>query len=103
MGQGILNSLGWVADLVLKEDPNAVTGQMSEMYLTTFLELSHRFALSAQKRWRLGLPLDVSDDSRPIKRIEIKSGVHFVEEQTTPKVNPSKRSRTNLIGTRISQ
>ena len=58
-GVGLMPSLGLVAELVLKgaDYTNAMKGKISEMYITTVLELSQRFLTQygLQKLYRLSI------------------------------------------------
>ena len=87
-GQSLMTSLGFVAELVLKGKnyPNSIKGKISEIYITTMLELSQLFTFRFRKVAniaKIGLP----DDSPKSKSIEIKSVVHFLRNKLPPKTS----------------
>jgi len=92
-GQGLMTSLGLVAEIVLKgtDYPNSIKGKISEMYITTMLELSLLFAFQFRKVAniaKIGLP----DDTIERKSIEIKSVVHFLTNKLPPKTSFQKNN-----------
>jgi hypothetical protein len=87
-GQGLMTSLGFVAEIVLKgtDYANSIKGKISEMYITSMLELSQLFAFQFRKVANIdktGLP----DDSIERKSIEIRSVVHFLTNKLPPKTS----------------
>ena len=93
-----LTHLGLVAEIILKEKlyTNTIKGKISEMYITTMLELSQRFTFPFRKMKNLskiGLP----DDSPKIKNIEIKSVVHFLTNSLPPKTSFHKNVTTLYV------
>ena len=97
-GQGLVTSLGVVAEIVLKgaEYPNSIKGKISEMYITTMLELSPLFAFQFRKVAniaKIGLP----DDATERKSIEIKSVVHFSRNKLPPKTSFHKNLTTLFV------
>jgi hypothetical protein len=97
-GQGLMASLGFVAEIVLKgtDYPNNIKGKISEMYITTMLELSLLFAFQFRKVAniaKIGLP----DDDTQTKSIEIKSVVHFLTNKLPPKTSFHKNVTTLFV------
>ena len=97
-GKGLITSLGLVAELVLKEKdyPNTIKGKISEMYITTMLELSRHFTFRFRKIAniaKIGLP----GDSSKIMSIEIKSVVHFLTNKLPPKTSFRKNVTTLFV------
>ena len=97
-GQSLLTSLGLAAELILKgkEFPNAIKGKISEMYITTVLELSQLFPFRFRKIKdiaKIGLP----GDSFKLMSIEIKSVVHFLTNKLPPKVSFRKDVTTLFV------
>jgi hypothetical protein len=97
-GIGLMNSLGFVAELVLKgkDYPNTINGKISEMYITTMLELSQLFTFQFRKIAniaKIGLP----DDSPKTMSIEIKSVVHFLSNKLPPKISFRKNVTTLFV------
>jgi hypothetical protein len=97
-GQGLMASLGFVAEIVLKGTnyPNKIKGKISEMYITTMLELSQIFAFQFRKVANIatiGLP----DDATQRKSIEIKSVVHFLTNKLPPKTSFHKKLTTLFV------
>ena len=97
-GKNLMTSLGFVAEIVLKgtDYTNAIKGKISEMYITTMLELSPLFAFEFRKVAniaKIGLP----DDTTERKSIEIKSVVHFLTNKLPPKTSFHKNLTTLFV------
>lgn len=97
-GQGLVTSLGLVAELVLKgnEYENALKGKISEMYITTALELSLCFTFQSRKIVN-GHKIELLDASPKTKVIEIKSVVHFLTNKLPPKTSFQKNVTTLFV------
>ena len=80
-GVGLMTSLGLVAELVLKgtDYTNAMKGKISEMYITTILELSQRFSFPIRKI------ANITQDTPKMQNIEIKAVIHFSSNKLPPK------------------
>jgi hypothetical protein len=73
-GQGLVTSLGLVAELVFNGDyTNDNKGRIVEKYITTILELSKRFSFKSRKTTKTGL----SSVNPVTKNTEIKDIIHF--------------------------
>ena len=85
-GKDLMPSIGLVAEIVLNgaDYNNSIKGKISEMYITTMLELSQLFTFQfrkVKKISKIGLP----NDSFKRKSIKIKSVVHFLTNKLPPK------------------
>ena len=91
-GFGLLSSLGLVAELVLKgaDYTNSMKGKISEMYITTILELSQRFSFPKRKI------ANITQNTAKLQNIEIKAVVHFSSNKLPPKLS-FKRTFTTLF------
>ncbi|OAJ44131.1 hypothetical protein BDEG_27396 [Batrachochytrium dendrobatidis JEL423] len=87
-GRGLMTSLGFVAEIVLKETdyPNSIKGKISEMYITTMLELSQLFTFEFRKIANIA-KIGSPEDSTERKSIEIKSVVRFLTNKLPPKTS----------------
>ncbi|KAK5666554.1 hypothetical protein QVD99_006629 [Batrachochytrium dendrobatidis] len=83
-----MTSLGFVAEIVLKETdyPNSIKGKISEMYITTMLELSQLFTFEFRKIANIA-KIGSPEDSTERKSIEIKSVVRFLTNKLPPKTS----------------
>ena len=91
--QGLLTSIGCVAEIVLNgiDYPNSLKGKVSEMYITTMLELSLHFAFQFRKVANIA-KIGFRGDFPGRKSFEIKSVVHFLKN----KLPPTKSFRKNV-------
>jgi hypothetical protein len=80
-GVGLITSLRFVAELVLKgiDYTNSMKGKISEMYITTILELSLRFSFPIRKI------ANINTDTLKMQNIEIKAVIHFSSNKLPPK------------------
>ncbi|KAJ2986999.1 hypothetical protein HDV02_006406, partial [Globomyces sp. JEL0801] len=87
-GKDLMNSLGVVAEIILKgtEYTNALKGKVSEMYITTMLELSLIFTFQFRMVANIG-KIDSPDDTTERKSIQINSVVHFLQNKLPPKAS----------------
>jgi hypothetical protein len=91
----LIRSLTIVAELVLigSEYTNAIKGKISEIYITTLIEISSLFTFKFRKVRRVGFPDDVPE----IKRIQIKSVVHFPKNSLPVKTSLNKNLSTLFV------
>ncbi|EGF78147.1 hypothetical protein BATDEDRAFT_26889 [Batrachochytrium dendrobatidis JAM81] len=96
--QGLMTSLGVVAELILKgkDYPNTIKGKISEMYITTMLELSQLFSFQFRKVSNIA-KIGLQEDSPLRKSIEIKSVVHFLRNKLPPKTSFQKNVTTLFV------
>lgn len=94
-GQGVMTSLGLVAELVLqgRSYSNSVKGKISEMYITAMLELSKFFSFKFKKVAKIGRP----NDAPKTFNIKISSVVHFLSNKLPPKSSFQKDSTTLFV------
>lgn len=97
-GIGLKTSLEIVAELVLKgnEYTNSIKGKISEMYVTTILELSRIFTFQYRLVANLGR-IGKPEDSPGRKRIEIKYVIHFLTNKLPPKSSFQKNVTTLFV------
>ncbi|KAK6093400.1 hypothetical protein MT418_006026 [Batrachochytrium dendrobatidis] len=87
-GRGLMTCLGFLAEIVLKGTyyPNSIKGKISEMYITTMLELSQLFTFEFRKVANIA-KIGSPEDSTERKSIEIKSVVRFLTNKLPPKTS----------------
>ncbi|KAK6093399.1 hypothetical protein MT418_006025 [Batrachochytrium dendrobatidis] len=87
-GRGLMTCLGFLAEIVLKgtDYPNSIKGKISEMYITTMLELSQLFTFEFRKVANIA-KIGSPEDSTERKSIEIKSVVRFLTNKLPPKTS----------------
>ncbi|OAJ44408.1 hypothetical protein BDEG_27636 [Batrachochytrium dendrobatidis JEL423] len=79
-----------------KDYPNTIKGKISEMYITTMLELSQLFSFQFRKVSNIA-KIGLQEDSPLRKSIEIKSVVHFLRNKLPPKTSFQKNVTTLFV------
>jgi hypothetical protein len=97
-GKSFVTSLALVAENVLKgtDYNNSMKGKISEMYVTTMLEVLKLFNFQFRKAVDIS-KIGLSNDDPVRRNIEIKSVVHFFSNKLPPKTSFHKNNTTLFV------